>query len=348
MAFISETIKQYLKGIRDPLTGDDLVATGMISAVIQKGNDIGFALELRGHSLEQAEYLRQACSEQLKNIASIGQVTIALTGQAPVQSHKEPSLQRQSSDSKKIPIPGIASMIAVGAGKGGVGKSSVTVMLAAACKKQGLRVGIVDADIYGPSIPKMLGITAQHRVEGNQLVPEEVNGIHVVSMGALIPEENATIWRGPMVIKALHQLVRLTKWPELDVLLIDLPPGTGDVPLHLAQNYPLTGAILVSTPQQVALLDVKKAARMFKALQVPIIGLVENMAYVPLDNGQKLHVFGEGGAQQWAADESVRLLTSLPLLSEISKAGDQGSLFHFDTIMKELASVLLNIVIIKN
>ncbi len=335
MALTSEAIKQHLKGIRDPLTGEDLISSGMVSAIVQKEGDVGFALELRGHTMNQAENLRQACITQLKTQTEIKHVSIALTGQPPVmlKKEKENSGQPEVSITKKIPLPGITSIIAVGAGKGGVGKSTATVLLAAACAKQGLRVGIVDADIYGPSIPKMLGLTEQHKVEGNQLVPSHVNGMYVVSIGLLLPEDSATIWRGPMVIKALHQLMRLTKWPDLDVLFIDLPPGTGDVPLHLSQNYPIDGVILVSTPSEVAVLDVKKAASMFQKLDVPILGLIENMAYVELPNQEKLYVFGEGGAQNWAARESIPLLASIPLLVPVTQAADTGHLADCDDLL---------------
>ena len=224
------------------------------------------------------------------------------------------------------PLPGIANILAVGSGKGGVGKSTVTVNLAISLARDGARVGILDADIYGPSVPMMLGLSARpESPDGKSIEPLRAHGVQAMSIGLLVEADTPMIWRGPMATSALTQLLNETRWDDLDYLLVDLPPGTGDIQLTLAQKIPVAGAIVVTTPQDVATLDARKAVRMFEKVGVPILGLVENMAtYACANCGHEDHVFGHGGAARLSQDYGLPVLGSLPLERRVREQGDLG------------------------
>ncbi|MFA9561215.1 MAG: Mrp/NBP35 family ATP-binding protein [Nitrospirota bacterium] len=223
-------------------------------------------------------------------------------------------------------LPGVKHIIAVSSGKGGVGKSTVTVNMAVALKQEGYAVGIMDADIYGPNIPMMIGVTKEPIKEGDKITPAEGQGVKVISMGFFVPEDTPVVWRGPMVHGAIQQFFRDVVWGELDYLLIDLPPGTGDVPLTLSQLVPLTGAITVTTPQEVALSDVRKGMTMFKKVNVPLLGVVENMSYFVCGHcGERTEIFSFGGGEQAAKKFDVPFLGRIPLDPAIREGGDQGS-----------------------
>ena len=223
-------------------------------------------------------------------------------------------------------LPGVKHIIAVSSGKGGVGKSTVTVNLAVALKQEGFAVGIMDADIYGPNIPMMIGVTKEPVKEGDNLTPAEGQGVKVISMGFFVPEDTPVVWRGPMVHSAIQQFFRDVVWGELDYLLIDLPPGTGDVPLTLSQLVPLTGAITVTTPQDVALADVRKGMMMFKKVNVPLLGVIENMSHFVCGHcGERTEIFSYGGGEQAAKKFEVPFLGRIPLDPAIREGGDQGS-----------------------
>ena len=223
-------------------------------------------------------------------------------------------------------LPGVKHIIAVSSGKGGVGKSTVTVNMAVALKQEGYAVGIMDADIYGPNIPIMIGVTKEPIKEGDKITPAEGQGVKVISMGFFVPEDTPVVWRGPMVHSAIQQFFRDVVWGELDYLLIDLPPGTGDVPLTLSQLVPLTGAITVTTPQEVALSDVRKGMTMFKKVNVPLLGVVENMSYFVCGHcGERTEIFSFGGGEQAAKKFDVPFLGRIPLDPAIREGGDQGS-----------------------
>jgi ATP-binding protein involved in chromosome partitioning len=223
-------------------------------------------------------------------------------------------------------LPGVKHIIAVSSGKGGVGKSTVTVNMAVALKQEGYAVGIMDADIYGPNIPMMIGVTKEPIKEGDKITPAEGQGVKVISMGFFVPEDTPVVWRGPMVHSAIQQFFRDVVWGELDYLLIDLPPGTGDVPLTLSQLVPLTGAITVTTPQEVALSDVRKGMTMFKKVNVPLLGVVENMSYFVCGHcGERTEIFSFGGGEQAAKKFEVPFLGRIPLDPAIREGGDQGS-----------------------
>lgn len=310
-------------------------APEIITGIVVNGGKVGFALE----STDEA--LRKACEKAVFAIPGVEKVTAVLTGVTG-------NIVAEKSDAtvlnRRQPIAGVKKIIAIASGKGGVGKSTVTVNLAAALVKKGLKVGIADADIYGPSIGKMLGITTKPGLEGNLILPVEAHGILCSSMALLVDEDTAAIWRGPMATKALHQLTRGTKWDvngELDVLLLDLPPGTGDIQLSLAQHYPISGVILVSTPQDVAVLDVKKAATMFTRVDIPIIGVVENMSfYIDPESGNKTYIFGEGGARKFADEIGVKFLGEVPLRTNIRANADAGKIGEEDEFTN-IASFIL-------
>lgn len=312
-----------------------LASPEIITGIVVNGGRVGFALE------SMDESLRKACEKAVFAIPGVEKVTAVLTGVTGniVTEKKDTEVLN-----RRQPIAGVKKIIAIASGKGGVGKSTVTVNLAAALVKKGFKVGIADADIYGPSIGKMLGIKEKPGLHENFILPVESQGILCSSMALLIDEDTAAIWRGPMATKALHQLTRGTKWDVdgvLDVLLLDLPPGTGDIQLSLAQHYPIDGVILVSTPQDVAVLDVKKAATMFMRVGIPIIGVVENMShFIDPKSGNKTYIFGEGGAKRFADEIGAKFLGEVPLQVNIRENADAGKVDP-EAIFTNIASFIL-------
>jgi ATP-binding protein involved in chromosome partitioning len=242
-------------------------------------------------------------------------------------------------------LPQVKNVVAIGAGKGGVGKSTVSVNMAVALARQGARVGLMDGDIYGPSMPTMLGIKGMApQVRGNKIIPMNVHGIHAITIGSLVEQDKPLIWRGPMAHGAFKQLLLdNTEWPDLDYLIVDLPPGTGDVPLTLCQLLPLSGAVVVATPQQVALDDCVRAVRMFQQLGAPVLGLVENMSYMPLPGGGVADIFGRGGAERAAKELQLPFLGALPLYPELRVNSDAGNPEANFTGTPELARTLESI-----
>jgi len=310
----SDSIHQILKTIIDPETGIDVVTSGMVSSLVIRGGNIGFALEINSSEAGLKEPLRKACEDAVASLPGVERVMVALTGDSSGKTLEHATTKAPAAP-KKQPIEGVKHIIAVASGKGGVGKSTCAVNLAVALAKAGLKVGLADADIYGPSVPRMLGLKQKPDIQDNKMVPIERYGIKSVSMGYLLPDDVATVWRGPMATKALYQLLRGTHWGSLDLLVIDMPPGTGDIQLSLAENYPVSGAVMVSTPQEVALLDVRKAITMFRKVHIPIWGIIENMS------GE---IFGKGGAEKLAKDEKIDFLGALPLDAAIRQASDDG------------------------
>ncbi|PZP54571.1 MAG: hypothetical protein DI586_09485 [Micavibrio aeruginosavorus] len=264
------------------------------------------------------ESLRQIVETQISAIRHVNKAIIILTAEraAPADT---------SGKGKKLDLPHIKKIIAVASGKGGVGKSTVAANLAVALAMQGLRVGLMDADIYGPSVPRLMGVSGKPEMNDKRIVPFEKHGIKFMSMGFLVAEDAPMIWRGPMIQTAVTQLLRDVDWGELDMLVIDLPPGTGDAQLTLAQKVPVTGAVIVSTPQDLALIDARKAIEMFRKLDVPILGLVENMSYHACVNcGHEDHVFGHGGAKLEAEKQGIPFLGEIPLNGEVRRQSDEG------------------------
>ena len=316
-------VHEVLKTVKYPGYTRDIVSFGMVKGIQVQGQDVSITLQITTNQADIATKLQQATEQALMAIPGIGavHVDINMRSQAPTGAP-----QNQNPLANAAALPGVQHVVAVASGKGGVGKSTVATNLAVALGMSGLRTGLLDADIYGPSIPLMMGVNDQPQVTSeNRILPFVNHGIKMQSLGFFLGEDAPVIWRGPMVMKAVQQLLKDTEWGELDVLVIDLPPGTGDVQLTLVQTVPLTGAILVTTPQDLALLDVKKGAEMFKQVNAPLIGIVENMSYFLCpDCGKQTDIFRRGGGQKESERLGIPLLGYIPLESEICDSGDAG------------------------
>ncbi len=316
-------VYEALKQVQYPGYTRDIVALGFVKGVQINGQDVSVTVQLDTGQQEVAARVRQAAEAVLRTLPGVGTVEVMVRWSAQTAAH---SPAHQQGLPRAEALPGIQNVVAVASGKGGVGKSTVATNLAVALGMAGLQVGLLDADIYGPSLPMMMGVHEQPRVSSqNRLLPFVSHGIKVQSLGFFIGENAPVIWRGPMVMKAVQQLLQDTEWGELDVLVIDLPPGTGDVQLTLVQTVPLTGAVLVTTPQDLALLDVKKGAEMFKQVNAPLLGIVENMSYfVCPDCGKETDVFRKGGGVKESERLGVPLLGRIPLDPTVCDAGDTG------------------------
>lgn len=332
MALDHEKVRAVLAGIAVP-GGGSLISRDLVRALVVEGETVRFVIEAA--SADEARALGAAQAEAEAALRALGakpQVVMTAHGpaaKAPPQG-AAPSLKigqhAQPHQGGPQPLPGIANVIVVGSGKGGVGKSTVSSNLAVALARQGRRVGLLDADIYGPSQPRMMGVSKRPASPDGKLIePLKAHGVTMMSLGLMLKEDEAVVWRGPMIMGALQQLLTQVLWGELDVLIIDLPPGTGDIQLTLGQRTKLSGAVVVSTPQDVALLDAKKAIDMFQKLKTPILGLIENMStYVCPNCGHEEHLFGHGGVAAEAKRLGVPLLGELPLALEVRLAGDAG------------------------
>jgi ATP-binding protein involved in chromosome partitioning len=321
MARVGEDqVLRALATVIDPDRARDVVALGMVSGVLVRDGNVGFALEIDPKDAARKEPLRLACEkavERLPGVLSVSAVLTAHRGAAPRQAAPQP----------KPGLPGIDAIVAVASGKGGVGKSTTAVNLALALHALGRRVGLLDADVYGPSIPRMMGLKGRPESrDGRSLEPKENFGVKVMSMGFLVGEDTPMVWRGPMVVQALEQMFSQVTWGALDVLVCDLPPGTGDTQLSMTQRVPLTGAVIVSTPQDIALIDARKGLNMFRKVDVPVFGIVENMSYFLCPScGHRSDIFGHGGARATAAELGVDFLGELPLHMDIRETSDGGT-----------------------
>jgi ATP-binding protein involved in chromosome partitioning len=331
-----EQVLTALAQVIDPARGASVVDLQMVTGVVVKDSNVGFALEVEPQEAAAKEPLRQACERAVLALPGVTSVTAVLTaertaggrpaapGGSPLARGGPP--RGQPPPAAKPDLPGIRSVVAVASGKGGVGKSTTSVNLALALACLGRRVGLLDADIYGPSQPRMLGISGKPTSpDGKKLRPMENYGVRVMSMGFLVEEDAPMIWRGPMVQSALQQMLTDVEWGELDVLVVDLPPGTGDAQLTMAQRVPLAGAVIVSTPQDIALLDARKALNMFRKVDVPVLGIVENMSYFLCPScGHRAEIFSHGGARATAAKFGVDFLGEIPLDLVIREQTDAG------------------------
>lgn len=328
MAEITQAqILDVLKTIADPRRGADIVSLGMVSGVAVKNGHVAFAIEVDPARAEAMEPLRKAAEKAVDALPGVISTSVVLTAQREARAGQGGHAHgAQAKPAERPMLPYVKAVIAVASGKGGVGKSTTSANLALALAQTGLKVGLFDADIYGPSTPRMLGISGQPAsADGETLLPMENHGIKIMSIGFLVPEDNPIIWRGPMVMGALNQLLRDVEWGELDVLVIDMPPGTGDTQLTISQNVPLTGAVIVSTPQDIALLDARKGLNMFRQVDVPVLGIIENMSYYICPKcGDEAHIFGHGGARAEAARLSADFLGEVPLDIAIRETSDQG------------------------
>ena len=316
MSITVETIQNALRELIDPVTAQNYVEGKSAKNIKIDGSDVSLEIVLGYPGKSLTETIRRQVIDRLKKFDGVGNISVNVYSK--IVSH---SAQR----GVKL-VPGIKNIIAVASGKGGVGKSTTAVNLALALAAEGAKVGMLDADIYGPSQPTMLGITGRPASkDGKTMEPLEGHGIQAMSVGFLIDPETPMVWRGPMVTQALEQLLNETNWNDLDYLIVDLPPGTGDIQLTLAQKVPVTGAVIVTTPQDIALLDARKGLKMFEKVGVPIIGIVENMAMHVCSNcGHMEHIFGAGGGEKMAKDYNIELLGSLPLDIKIREMADSG------------------------
>ncbi|MEK8045470.1 iron-sulfur cluster carrier protein ApbC [Ideonella margarita] len=316
MALTEQAVLDALTTVVDPNTGRDFVSAKQVRNLRIDGTDVSFDVELGYPAQSQMPTLRKALIAATRSVGGVENVSVNLS--VKIVAHQ---VQRGVSL-----LPGVKNIIAVASGKGGVGKSTTTVNLALALAAEGAKVGILDADIYGPSQPMMMGITGRpESLDGKTMEPLENYGVKVASIGFLINEDDAMIWRGPMATQALEQLLRQTNWGDLDYLIVDMPPGTGDIQLTLSQRVPITGAVIVTTPQDIALLDAKKGLKMFEKVGVPILGIVENMAVYCCPNcGHMEHIFGADGGKKMATDYGVDYLGALPLNLSIRVQADAG------------------------
>ena len=314
-----EDILHALDQVIDPISGRSVVQQNMVAGLTIRNGHVGFVLEVPGAQGPAAEPLRAASEAAVAKLPGVLSVTAVLTahrtGPAPSQAPAPSNT-----------IAGVAAIIAVASGKGGVGKSTVAVNLALGLSRLGLKVGLLDADIYGPSLPRLLAIHHKPESDGKKIKPIEKFGLKTMSIGFLVKEDEAMIWRGPMVQSALTQMLNDVLWGPLDVLVLDMPPGTGDAQLTIAQRAPLKGAVIVSTPQDIALIDAKKGIAMFNKTAVPILGLVENMSvFVCPDCGHSHHIFGHGGARETALKMGVPFLGEIALVPLIRESSDDGT-----------------------
>lgn len=328
MASVTEQdVLDALTTVNDPDKGKDVVSLDMIEGVQLKDGHVAFAIKVSPEEGSAKEPVRKACEKAVYAVPGVLSVTAVLTAHRPAaQATPKPTAQPAPDTPPKPGIPGVKSIIAVASGKGGVGKSTVAVNLALGLAAEGRRVGILDCDIYGPSVPRMMGISDRPTAtDGDRLPAMKNHGVVCMSMGFLVDEETPMIWRGPMVMSALEQLMRDVDWGELDVMVCDLPPGTGDAQLTMAQRVPLAGAVVVSTPQDVALADVRKAYAMFEKVNVPVFGFVENMSYFQCPHcGERTEIFGHGGAKREAERLGVEFLGEIPLITQIRETSDSG------------------------
>jgi ATP-binding protein involved in chromosome partitioning len=333
---VESQVLDALKGVIDPDKGEDIVSLGMVTGLIIKDGNVGFAIEVepdRGPNLEPLRKEAEKAVDALPGVLSVTAVlTAEKTGQPQPQSQPQPQREPATAAPGTPPgaaqelAPGVKNIVAVASGKGGVGKSTVAVNIALGLAAAGHKVGMLDADIYGPSQPRMMGISGRPTSDdGRVLEPMENYGVKVMSMGFLVAEETPMIWRGPMVMSALQQMLRDVNWGELDIMIVDMPPGTGDAQLTMAQQVPLAGAVIVSTPQDIALLDARKGLNMFRKVDVPVLGIIENMSYFECPEcGHKSHVFSHGGARKEAEKLGIEFLGEIPLDMEIRQTSDGG------------------------
>ncbi len=331
MAVTEAQVKDALQRIGMP-DGGDLMSRDMVRALTVDGEIVRFVIEAPSPEIAQRmEPVRKAAEQMVADLDGVSSVTVALTAHGPAATPKEPPSLKIGGHPKPQEAPmkpaGVKRILAIGSGKGGVGKSTVSSNLAVALAKQGRRVGLLDADIYGPSQPRMMGINRRpSSPDGKTIIPLQSHGVTLMSIGFMLEEDKAVVWRGPMLMGALQQMLGQVQWGELDVLIVDLPPGTGDVQLTLCQKSEVTGAIVVSTPQDVALLDARKALNMFESLKTPVLGLIENMStYVCPSCGHEAHLFGHGGVAAEAEKLNLTFLGALPIDLDTRLAGDAGT-----------------------
>lgn len=311
-----EEVLNALSKVSEPATGRNLVDLKLVTDVAVEGRDISLNVDLLSPITKHREKVERDIRTAIGTLAGVGTVDVNFRTKVRASGGGRSDAQ---------PIPGVKNTIAVASGKGGVGKSTVAVNLAVALAQAGAKVGLLDADVYGPSAPLMMGVNERPLMRDNKIVPLEAHGVRVMSIGFILDPEKALIWRGPLVAQLINQFLNDVHWEDLDYLVLDLPPGTGDVQLTLVQKIPISGAIIVTTPQEVALADAVKGLKMFQEVKTPILGIVENMSwFVSPESGTKYPIFGEGGGERTAEANSVELLAQIPIEMGIREGGDNG------------------------
>jgi len=320
MPITSEQVRNVLKTVNDPELHRDIVTLGMVKDVAVDGGKVDLVIELTTPACPMKDQIRNDIEKAVGTLGEVEQINVEFTADV-----KKSTPQQQARDSN--PLPQVKNIIAIGAGKGGVGKSTVAVNVAVGLARSGAAVGLLDGDIYGPSLPTLMGLhDLEPKVgEGNMFQPFDRHGVRCMTIGCMVDDEKPLIWRGPMAHGAFRQLATQTQWGELDYLIIDLPPGTGDVPLTMSQILPLTGAVVVCTPQKVAQDDARRAVRMFQQLNIDVLGIVENMSYFIGDDGKEYDIFGKGGAEMMATDMAVPFLGYIPINTALRSNGDAGN-----------------------
>lgn len=309
-------VLKVLSEVHDPDLHRDIVSLGFVKNLKINSGRVSFDVELTTPACPVKDQLKAQCLEKVKGLEGVTEVEVKMTA----------NVRATGTQGNRITIPGVRNVIAVASGKGGVGKSTVTLNLAVALAETGARVGLLDADIYGPSIPLMIGAKEKPVTEAGRIEPVVKNGIKVMSMGFLVPENQPVVWRGPMIHGALTQFLTQVNWGELDYLLIDMPPGTGDAQLSISQSAPVSGALIVTTPQEVSLIDARKGLRMFQNVKVPILGVVENMSgFVCGHCNEVTPIFRSGGGEKMAREMGVSLLGGIPLDPRVAEGGDKGT-----------------------
>ncbi len=328
MAEVTEAaVLDALRTVVDPSRGVDLVSAGMVESVTVRGSNVGFTLQVDAHRGAALEPVRQRAEQVVQSLPGVTSATGILTAHAGAGSARRGGMAFEAPAADEGPLADIRHVVAVASGKGGVGKSTTAANLAVSLALEGKAVGLLDADVYGPSQPRMLGVTGRPKpLSRDTVAPLENYGVKLISMGLLAAEDTPIAWRGPMVQSALTQMLTKVAWGRLDYLVVDLPPGTGDVPITMIQQTPVDGVVVVCTPQDVALLDARKAISMLQRAQVPIVGIIENMSFYQCpDCGRVDHIFGEGGAVREAQRHGVPLLGAIPLDVVVRESGDAGT-----------------------
>ncbi len=316
-----DTIINALKSVKYPGYSRDIVSFGIVKNVAANNGAVSFTLELTSANTDVAAQLKQSCEQAIRALPEVKMVHVEVKMPAGQQA----SGTGQNAFAGQNRVPGLARIIAVASGKGGVGKSTCSVNLACALKHLGAKVGLLDCDIYGPSIPLMMGIKQRPTISPEEkMVPPSNHGVKLMSMGFLLDGDQPVIWRGPMITKTIQQFFQAVEWGQLDYLLVDLPPGTGDAQLSLCQTVPLDGGIIVTTPQEASLGVVRKGIAMFQKVNVPILGIIENMSYFTTPNGERVEIFGHGGGRAEAERQKTAFLGEIPIYTEIRIGGDQG------------------------
>ncbi len=328
-------ILETLSQVTTPSLKGNIVELKLISDIVIRDGKVIFSITVPNGLEKEMPYARDQAELRVSKIEGVERVLIALTAEAkPVIPKTVPRLKKRNQERpvgpdmrpKAASIPGVKAIVAVASGKGGVGKSTTAVNLALAFKSLGMNVGLLDADIYGPSLPRLMDLKERPGIEDDRIIPLEKHGIKLMSMGLMMEEDNPVIWRGPMIVSALMQMVREVEWGKLDVLVLDMPPGTGDAQLTMAQQIPLAGAVIVSTPQDLALIDARKGLKMFASVDVPILGIIENMSNFTCPHcGEISDIFGHGGAEQEARKLDVTFLGAIPLHMDIRHYSDEGT-----------------------